>query len=74
MAMCNAGECGAVAVEGKSVCAVHGAGYRKHDGSRNLLCGTCQKTIAKGEWCRSDSVGQGRLVHAKPCQPAAVRR
>lgn len=67
MAMCNAGECGAVATAPNGQCAVHAAGNRKHDGTRRVICAWCWKLIAKGEWYRDGRNG-GLVRHAKPCE------
>lgn len=44
--------CAAMAEKDGGECAPHRAGYRVHDGSRDIRCGNCRRLVMKGQWYR----------------------
>lgn len=44
--------CAAMAERKGGECAAHGAGYRKHDGSRDVRCAHCRRLIMQDHWYR----------------------
>ena len=61
---CSRLGCVAVAVSG-DLCAPHGAGYNRHDGSGKLRCANCKGIVLKNEWYQNRDNG---AYHVKKCQ------
>jgi hypothetical protein len=73
MTVCS--ERGCVSLAGESgICAVHAAGFKKHDGTRELLCDNCRREIKKDEWYRRpDEISFLHAAKACRTHPDVIR-
>ena len=69
---CREPGCLALAVR-NDLCAVHAAGYRRHDGSKELRCWYCRRVIAAGDWYRKTNDVDVRHIRTCTESPAAVK-
>lgn len=73
MPSCRELGCVGLATDARGLCALHVAGYRRHNTAAELRCDNCRRLLVKGEWYKHD--GETVLHAAKQCttHPEVVR-